>query len=184
MSQSAGLLLKEPNLLEKIVELFDKLKTNTGLQSEFVNSPDRVFNEVGLCATKSEGAAEAIQFLFSVLTSEKLQNWLRQYEENPRGEVRSRETIFRDLAGVFVEFGKVSHGLNNIASFDDPGIWWTSSISRTYVKTLNNSTTFITKIKSDTDDPPQRGEIAALEVVNLAERVVQLGKSSPESARP
>jgi hypothetical protein len=157
------------------------LKSNTILQLEFVNTPGKILHEAGLCGTKSEGASEVTQLLFDVLTSERLQNWLEQYKAKPPSESCGREAILRDLSNVFMEFCAIKYG-RELSSFNEPGIWAVSSISRTYAKTLNNSTTFITKIKSDTVDPPERGEISTLDVVNLAERISQLTRNSPHPA--
>jgi hypothetical protein len=178
MHQSTCLLLKEPNLLENIAELFDRLKSNTSLQLEFVNTPGKILHEAGLSRTKSEGASEVIQLLFDVLSSEILQDWLEKYKTKPPSESCGREAILRDLSNVFIEFCTVKYG-SDAGSFNEPGIWAVTNISRTYAKTLNNRVTFITKIKSDTSDPPQQREISTLEIVNLAERISQLKRSSP-----
>jgi len=172
MAQAAQLLLRNPGLVRRIGTLFAELNRNVALQTSFIDSPADVVGAGALPRTSAAKRTSAVsRFIFAVLANEKLQRWFETYHSDPSKRDRCKEDKLHDLAGAFVEYGglKLADDAAIALATDIVAI---SNISRTYIRTLNNRVTFITKIK--VDDPPkitQRG-VTSMQVVSMTEQLL------------
>jgi hypothetical protein len=178
MSQQIGLLLKEPNLVESIASIFQRLKTNPSLQSDFMNSPAKILEGSALSRNEPYRPSIVGQFLFSVLSDERLARWLERYKNELGEEARSRERVLRDFSQALIEFGDV-----RIREKDDPHpnieIDAFAIQGWTYLKSLNNKVFAVVKYKTT---PPQQNdwinaEITPMQIVTLAEQILHSART-------
>src|SRR5262245_7603794 len=83
MAHTPPLLLRHPNLLERMTTLFADLNDNPTLQEAFIKSPDKVIGEGALPrAAVSEQVSVVNEFIFSALANEGLQRWFQGYRND------------------------------------------------------------------------------------------------------
>lgn len=171
MISTSGMVLNNPRLSERIAELFDQLKGNEALQTEFINSPHALIcDNTPTNVSELTSKHKVTKFIFDALKDESLNLWLKAHRA--KSQIFESESSFRDLARIFIDFGSLKNA-EGTALLPEIGFTVVHSISRTYVKTLNNSTTFFTKI-SIVVEPPQIQYDArtTMQIVSLAEQLL------------
>lgn len=175
MTNSSPLLLKTPALLKRVETLFAELKENTALQSAFMHSPEKVIGESALPSAGSGlQASKVSQFVFSVLQSEKWRRWQEQHRGELQRPDRTAEEDWQMLTGALVECGGLQLSADAGRSSGTQGLALHSA-SKTFIKTLDSRTTAFLKI----NPRPARDAIRSLQVMNLAEQLLQLATSKP-----
>jgi len=177
MTGTPRLLLKNPDLVKRVAALFAELNESPALQTEFINSPSDVIGRAALphSSTSEQTSAEQIsavnRLIFSVLASEEAQQWLQGYRCDISKNDCHAERQLQELARAFVQYGALKLS-NESAAIPETDIVFVSSISRTYLKTLNNRVTFVTRIK--VNDPPQitNRRVTSMQVVSMAEQLL------------
>jgi len=103
---SRPLILKEENLRQNTIALFEELKRDPEARESFIRNPvGQVSANIFQRDVSPQHLSDANRFLFSMLANDKFRQWLDNYPSETNGQKVTREQFSRDFAKALIEYG-------------------------------------------------------------------------------